>query len=224
MEYLLTLKHLFIEHNRYLYILQGLQFSLSATILAAILGIILGIISALLSISPYKFLRFISVLYTDIIRGTPVVVQLMILANIVFIGVLRDVPILLVSSLAFGINSGAYVSEIIRAGIQSVDKGQMDAAKALGMNYCTAMKEIIIPQAVKKILPPLVSELITLLKETSVVGFIGGVDLLRAANIITSQTYRGIEPLLLVGLIYLMLTSFFTKLMRQIEKRLSVSD
>lgn len=224
MDYLLTLKHLFIEHNRYLYILQGLQFSLSATILAAVLGIILGIISALFSISPYKFLRFISVLYTDIIRGTPVVVQLMILANIVFIGVLRDVPILFVSSLAFGINSGAYVSELIRAGIQSIDKGQMDAAQALGMNYYTAMKEIIIPQAVKKILPPLVSELITLLKETSVVGFIGGVDLLRAANIITSQTYRGIEPLLLVGLIYLMLTSIFTKLMRQIEKRLSVSD
>lgn len=224
MDYLLTLKHLFIEHNRYLYILQGLQFSLSATILAAVLGIILGIISALFSISPYKFLRFISVLYTDIIRGTPVVVQLMILANIVFIGVLRDVPILFISSLAFGINSGAYVSELIRAGIQSIDKGQMDAAQALGMNYYTAMKEIIIPQAVKKILPPLVSELITLLKETSVVGFIGGVDLLRAANIITSQTYRGIEPLLLVGLIYLMLTSIFTKLMRQIEKRLSVSD
>lgn len=224
MDYLLTLKHLFIEHNRYLYILQGLQFSLSATILAAVLGIILGIISALFSISPYKFLRFISVLYTDVIRGTPVVVQLMILANIVFIGVLRDVPILFVSSLAFGINSGAYVSELIRAGIQSIDKGQMDAAQALGMNYYTAMKEIIIPQAVKKILPPLVSELITLLKETSVVGFIGGVDLLRAANIITSQTYRGIEPLLLVGLIYLMLTSIFTKLMRQIEKRLSVSD
>ncbi|SFB89134.1 polar amino acid transport system permease protein [Brevinema andersonii] len=224
MDYLLTLKHLFIEHDRYLYVLHGLQFSLSATLLAAVLGILLGIISALFNISHYKFLRFISILYTDVIRGTPVVVQLMILANVVFIGILRDVPILFVSSLAFGINSGAYVSEIIRAGIQSIDKGQMDAAQALGMSYYTAMKEIIIPQAVKKILPPLVSELITLLKETSVVGFIGGVDLLRAANIITSQTYRGIEPLLLVGLIYLMLTSIFTKLMRQIEKRLSISD
>ena len=159
----------------------------------------------------------------DLIRGTPAVVQLMVLANIVFAG-FRDMPVFLIASLSFGINSGAYVCEIIRAGIEGLDKGQMEAAKALGMPYHIAMKEIIIPQAVKKILPALVSEFITLLKETSIVGFIGGVDLLRSANIITSQTYRGVEPLIAVGIIYLIMTGLFTKLMRKVEKGMKVSD
>ena len=151
-------------------------------------------------------------------------VQLMIWANIIFIGALRDTPILLIAAIAFGINSSAYVAEILRAGIQSLDKGQMEAARALGMGYAMSMKEIIIPQAIKRILPPLVSEFIALLKETSIVGFIGGVDLLRSASIITSQTYRAIEPLLAVGIIYLILTSLFAMLMRKVEKRLQESD
>lgn len=130
-------------------------------------------------------------------------------------------PIFLVAGIAFGINSSAYVAEIIRAGIEGLDKGQMEASRALGMSYPMAMKEVIIPQAIRKILPALVSEFITLLKETSIVGFIGGVDLLRSANIITSQTYRGVEPLLLVGLIYLVLVGIFTKIMRGVEKGLS---
>ncbi|MGL5460847.1 MAG: amino acid ABC transporter permease, partial [Cetobacterium sp.] len=132
-----------------------------------------------------------------------------------------DMPIFLVAGIAFGINSSAYVAEIIRAGIEGLDKGQMEASRALGMSYPMAMKEVIIPQAIRKILPTLVSEFITLLKETSIVGFIGGVDLLRSANIITSQTYRGVEPLLLVGLIYLVLVGIFTKIMRGVEKGLS---
>ena len=115
--------------------------------------------------------------YVDIIRGTPAVVQLMILANLIFVGVLRDTPILVIAGLSFGINSGASVAEIIRAGIEGLDKGQMEAARALGMPYGVAMKEVIIPQAIKKILPALVSEFITLLKESSIVGFIGGVDI-----------------------------------------------
>ena len=157
-------------------------------------------------------------------RGTPAVVQLMILANIVFVGALRETPILLVAGIAFGMNSGAYVAEIIRAGIEGLEKGQTEAGRALGLSYAQTMKFIIIPQAIKKILPALVSEFITLLKETSIVGFIGGVDLLRSANIITSQTYRGVEPLLAVGIIYLILTSIFTILMRKVEKGLKVSD
>jgi polar amino acid transport system permease protein len=148
----------------------------------------------------------------------------MILANGIFVGSLRDVPIMVVAALAFGINSGAYVAEIIRAGIEGLDKGQMEAARSLGMNYGQAMHDIILPQAVKRILPALVSEFITLLKETSIVGFIGGVDLLRSANIITSQTYRGVEPLIAVGIIYLILTAVFTKIMRIVEGRLKVSD
>lgn len=236
MDYLVLLKDIFIGGDRYKYILNGLAFSIGTTLLATIIGIILGILIALLELSQFyplkhkkgweKFnpLSSIAFGYVDIIRGTPAVVQLMILANLIFVGVLRDTPILVIAGLSFGINSGAYVAEIIRAGIEGLDKGQMEAARALGMPYGVAMKEVIIPQAIKKILPALVSEFITLLKETSIVGFIGGVDLLRSANIITSQTYRGVEPLLAVGLIYLVLTALFTKVMRNVEKGLKVSD
>lgn len=224
MDYLNVLKGIFIEGERYQYILKGLSFSLSVTGLAAVLGMMFGIFFALLRLSKVGVLEKISIVYVDLIRGTPAVVQLMILANGIFVGTLRDVPIMVVAALAFGVNSGAYVAEIIRAGIEGLDKGQMEAARSLGMNYSQAMKEIILPQAVKRILPALVSEFITLLKETSIVGFIGGVDLLRSANIITSQTYRGVEPLLAVGIIYLILTAIFTKLMRIVEGRLKVSD
>lgn len=236
MDYLVLLKDIFIGGDRYMYILNGLAFSIGTTLLATMIGIILGILIALMELSQFyplkhkkgweKFnpLSSIAFGYVDIIRGTPAVVQLMILANLIFVGVLRDTPILVIAGLSFGINSGAYVAEIIRAGIEGLDKGQMEAARALGMPYGVAMKEVIIPQAIKKILPALVSEFITLLKETSIVGFIGGVDLLRSANIITSQTYRGVEPLLAVGLIYLVLTALFTKVMRNVEKGLKVSD
>lgn len=236
MEYLALLKDIFIGGERYKYILNGLSFSVGTTALAAIIGIALGIFIALLQLShfyPFKHsknwkkfnpLSKLAFGYVDLIRGTPAVVQLMILANLIFVGSLRDTPILVIAAISFGINSGAYVAEIIRAGIEGLDKGQMEAARALGMNYGQSMKEIIIPQAVKKILPALVSEFITLLKETSIVGFIGGVDLLRSANIITSQTYRGVEPLLTVGFIYLIMTAVFTKFMRRVEKGLKVSD
>lgn len=148
----------------------------------------------------------------------------MILANLIFVGILRETPILIIGGIAFGLNSGAYVAEIIRAGIEGLDKGQMEAGRALGLSYSQAMRKIIVPQAVKNILPALVSEFITLLKETSIIGFIGGIDLLRSANIITSQTYRGVEPLLAVGIIYLILTSIFTAFMRKVERGLKVSD
>lgn len=224
MEYLQTLQEIFFAEDRYLYILNGLGFSVGVTLFAAILGILLGILLALMKLSKSKILSKLALLYIDIVRGTPAVVQLMILANIVFVGALRETPILLVAGIAFGMNSGAYVAEIIRAGIEGLEKGQTEAGRALGLSYAQTMKFIIIPQAIKKILPALVSEFITLLKETSIVGFIGGVDLLRSANIITSQTYRGVEPLLAVGIIYLILTTIFTILMRKVEKGLKVSD
>ena len=234
--YLQTIIDIFFKESRYTYILNGLAFSIGVTLFAALIGIVLGTLLAVMKLShfyPFKGIKKLEKInplerfalgYVDIVRGTPAVVQLMILANIIFVGSLRNTPILVVAGIAFGLNSGAYVAEIIRAGIEGLPKGQMEAARALGMSYPTAMKEIIIPQAVKKILPALVSEFISLLKETSIVGFIGGVDLLRSANIITSQTYRGVEPLLAVGLIYLMLTSMFTKFMRKVEGGLKVSD
>lgn len=224
MEYLELLHHIFIRNDRYMFILRGLRFSIGVTLLAALIGVAVGILFALLRLSKVNILERISIVYIDLIRGTPAVVQLMILANVVFVGALRNTPILVVAGIAFGLNSGAYVAEIIRAGIEGLDKGQMEAARSLGMSYGQAMKEVIIPQAIKKIMPTLVSEFITLLKETSIVGFIGGVDLLRSANIITSQTYRGVEPLLAVGIIYLILTSIFTKLMRKVEGRMKQSD
>ncbi|MGL4252593.1 MAG: amino acid ABC transporter permease [Fusobacteriaceae bacterium] len=216
-EYLNTLKIIFIEGERYQYVLRGLAFSIGVTAFSAIFGVVFGVFVALLRLSKFKL---IAIWYIDLLRGTPAVVQLLILSNIIFAG-FRDMPIFLIAGLAFGINSSAYVAEIIRAGIEGLDKGQTEASRALGMSYSLTMKEVIIPQAVRKILPALVSEFITLLKETSIVGFIGGVDLLRSANIITSQTYRGVEPLLLVGLIYLLLVGIFTKIMRKVEKGLS---
>lgn len=224
MEYLQTLQEIFLAEDRYLYILNGLGFSVGVTLFAAILGVLLGILLALMKLSNSKILSKIALVYIDIVRGTPAVLQLMILANIIFVGALRETPILIVAGIAFGMNSGAYVAEIIRAGIEGLEKGQTEAGRALGLSYAQTMKFVIIPQAVKKILPALVSEFITLLKETSIVGFIGGVDLLRSANIITSQTYRGVEPLLAVGIIYLILTTIFTVLMRKVEKGLKVSD
>lgn len=236
LEYLELLKLIFISNERYIYIIKGLIFSVGTTACSTIIGVILGILVALLQLSEFypfknskKFKDFnplskLAFWYVNILRGTPVVVQLMIWANVIFVDSLRNTPILIIAAIAFGINSGAYVAEIIRAGIQSLDKGQMEAARALGMNYSMSMKEIIIPQAIRKILPPLVSEFIALLKETSVVGFIGGVDLLRSANIITSQTYRGVEPLIAVGIIYFILTSVFAMIMKRVEEGLRESD
>ncbi|MGL4676658.1 MAG: amino acid ABC transporter permease [Brevinema sp.] len=227
MSYFETLQHIFIGGNRYQYILQGFGFSLGVTLFSTIMGVIFGTLLAIMRIIPtakFRFFKFFATCCIDILRGTPVVVQLMILANVIFVGYLRDIPIFFVAGITFGLNSGAYVAEIIRTGINSLDRGQMDAARALGMPYSLAMRVIILPQAVKKILPALVNEFITLIKETSVVGFIGGIDLLRSANIITSQTYRGVEPLLLVGFIYLIVIALFTKVMRKLEERLQTSD
>ena len=218
MEYLEILKDTFLTDDRYMYIVDGVIFSIGITLFSAILGIILGLFLAVMKLSHWYPLRNIkgfenfnplskiAYVYIDVIRGTPVVVQLMILANLVFVDALRDTPILII------------------AGIEGLDKGQMEAGRALGLSYGQTMKKIIVPQAIKNILPALVSEFITLLKETSIIGFIGGVDLLRSANIITSQTYRGVEPLLAVGFIYLILTTIFTMCMRKVERGLKVSD
>ena len=206
-----------------------------------IVGIILGMLLSIMMIAdlrPFKsiksqklaFLRNfnpvakIALVYITVIRGTPTVVQLFILANVIFIGSLKNTPIFVTASLAFGLNSAAYVAEIIRAGIQGLDKGQLEAARALGMSYKLSMRVVVIPQAVKKIMPALVSEFIVLLKETSVVSMIGGVDLTFAAKSIISVTYRAAEPWIVVALIYLALITIFTYFMRKIEKRLRESD
>lgn len=223
--------------GRFNYFIDGLLFTLGTTAISTVLGIVIGLIIAIMRLSnnfleesKFNFLKkfnifyYFSVAYTDIIRGTPVIIQLMIINNAIFVGNLRFTPKIIIASIAFGINSGAYVAEILRSGIQSLDKGQMEAARALGMPYPLAMRKIILPQAFKSTLPTLVSEFIILLKETSVVSFIGGADLLRAANTVTSKTYNGTYPLIAVALIFLLLTSVFTFFMRKVERRTRLSD
>lgn len=213
------------------------MFTLGVTIIAALIGILLGIILTFARMSneflketkyrkmvKFNPLYYFSIIYVDVVRGTPVIVQLLIIYYLLFVGSLANTPKLIIAGIAFGLNSGAYVSEILRSGIQSLDKGQMEAARALGMPYKLAMFSIILPQAVVKTLPTLVSEFIVLLKETSVVGFIGASDLLRSAETITSRTYNGIIPLLAVAVIYLILTSVFTIIMRLVEKGVSRND
>lgn len=238
--YLSVLYNTFMKDERYMLIVNGLMFTLSVTILAAVIGIILGVVLSLMTISdfrPFKhtkskklsFLRDfnplnkLALFYVTVIRGTPTVVQLLILFNLVFTGIL-EAPVFVVAVIGFGLNSAAYVAEIIRAGIQGLDKGQMEAARALGMSYGQSMRVIIIPQAVKKIMPALVSEFIVLFKETSVVGMIGGNDLTKAAKEIAANSFRAAEPWLLAALIYLLLTTLFTYFMRKVEKRLKESD
>ncbi len=238
--YLDILYNVFIKDDRYMLIVNGLIFTLEVTIIAAVIGIILGVILTLMTITDIKPFRNIKSkrlhflknfnplyklarLYITVIRGTPTVVQLLILYNIVFIGSLAA-PVFVVAFLAFGLNSAAYVAEIIRAGIQGLDKGQMEAARALGMSYKQSMSVVIIPQAFKKILPTLVSEFIVLLKETSIVGMISGTDLTYATRTIASTSYRAVEPWLGVALIYLILTSIFTYFMHKVELRLKESD
>lgn len=233
--YLKTLYDIFIVDERYMYIVNGLIYTLEITFFAAILGVILGVILSFMSISNFKPfknmgikklenfnpLSKLALIYITIIRGTPTVVQLFIIFFVIFSDTF---PEILAAIIAFGINSSAYVAEIIRAGIQGLDKGQMQAARALGLSYGQSMKFIIVPQAVKKIMPALVSEFIVLLKETSIVGMIGGMDLTQGAKTIQSVTYRPTEAWLSIALIYLLLTTIFTVFMHRIEKRLRESD
>ncbi|WP_068986123.1 MULTISPECIES: amino acid ABC transporter permease [Lysinibacillus] len=206
------------------YILKGIGVTLQIAIGASIIGFIIGILLALCKIGKVKVLRWIADFYTSIFRGTPLVLQLMIIYYAV--PQLLDIQIDPVPTaiIAFGLNSGAYISEIIRGGINAVDKGQMEAAQALGIPYAKMMKDIIIPQAVKNILPSLVNEFITLNKETAVVTVISALDIMRRAYIVGGATYRYLEPLLFAGVIYYIMTLVLTFLGKRIEKGMRKSD
>ena len=205
--------------GRWLYLWHGLEITLVLTVYSLIIGVIIGVIIALLRVSPIKIFNFIAKIYVDIIRGTPLLVQLLIMYYVVF-GSYQFMPKLLVAAIAFGINSGAYIAEIIRGGIESIDSGQMEAARSLGLNYSQAMRLVILPQAFKNSLPALISEFITLLKETSVVGWIGLNDIMRGADNIRFQTATAFQSLFAAALMYLTLTAIFTKIMSGVEKRL----
>ena len=213
-----------ILDDRYKYILEGLLNTIVMAFFAVIIGIILGLIVSIIRNDyevnkKHKILNFISKMYVEIIRGTPVILQLMIIYYVIFKSV--NINIILVGIIAFGINSGAYVSEILRSGIKRIDKGQMEAGLSLGLKYKQVMKLIVLPEAFKNILPSLGNEFITLLKETSVGAYIGIIELTKSGDIIASRTYDYFFPLIIVALVYLILTLSLSKLVNVMERRLN---
>lgn len=226
----------FIQGDRWKMLVTGLGNTLAIAALACLIGIALGVLIALIRSvwdtnaknwqkgfrrSAMAVLNRICVLYTTVIRGTPMLIQLLILFYIVFASSRNG---LMVATLSFGLNSGAYVSEIIRGGIMSIEKGQMEAGRSLGLNYAQTMWYIITPQVFKAVLPTLANEFITLLKETSVAAYVSVKDLTYAGNRIRGVTYSPFMPLVGVALIYLALVVFFTWLVGKLERRLRESD
>ena len=217
----------FIKDDRWQYIWDGLGVTLKVTFFAVLLGILLGFLVAVVrstneKTGKLKFLNFLAKVYLTVIRGTPVVVQLLIIYFVIFGSVKIDK--VFVAVLAFGLNSGAYVAEIFRSGIMSIDNGQFEAGRSLGFNYVQTMYHIIMPQAFKNVLPALGNEFIVLLKETSVSGYIAMQDLTKGGDIIRSQTYDAFMPLLAVAAIYLVMVMIFTKLVGILARRLRSSD
>lgn len=226
----------FVEKDRWKFIVNGLGITLEVTFFALLLGLVLGVLVAIIRSSHdqlkedklkgiggflLKAANLICRLYLTIIRGTPCLVQLLMMYFVILKTCDSKV---LVAIVAFGINSGAYIAEIFRSGIMSIDKGQMEAGRSLGLGYATTMRKIILPQAVKNVLPALVNEMITLLKETSICGYIGLNELTRGGDIIRGGTFEALLPLLVVGLIYLVIVMIFTRFMSILERRLRESD
>ena len=217
----------FIDGDRWMYLVRGLGTTLLITLFAVILGMVLGFLIAIVRSTHDKtgklgFLNVLAHIYLTIIRGTPVVVQLLIIYFVIFASV--NVGKTFVAVLAFGLNSAAYVAEIVRSGIMSIDNGQFEAGASLGMNYPKTMISIILPQAFKNILPALANECIVLLKETSVAGYIALTDLTKGGDIIRSQTYEAFLPLIAVAVIYLVMVMILSSLVSKLERRLAKSD
>lgn len=222
----------FIEGDRWLQYLNGVKTTLLVTALALILGIVLGVLVAMLRTAHDQqrpghrnpilaVLNLICKVYVTVIRGTPMMVQLLIMGFVIFAS---SRNFTMIGTLTLGINSGAYVSEIVRGGLMSVDKGQMEAGRSLGLNYMTTMRFIVIPQAVKAILPALGNEFITLFKDTALVTTIGGKELLYAAQAVGARTYSVLFPYLGIAVIYLVMVILFTWLLGIFERRLRASD
>ena len=220
----------FIKDNRYMLIVDGLKNTLVITLFAVILGTLIGLILALIRVTydnnkkatgifkiVISVLNFIANIYITIIRGTPAVIQLMFFYFCIFTS--RDANGVFVAIVAFGINSGAYLAEIFRGGINSIDKGQMEAGRSLGLSYIQTMIFIIIPQAIKVVVPSLLNEFIALIKETSIAGYVAVQDLTRGGDIIRSRTYDAWTPLIAVAIIYLILTYALSLVSKNIEAR-----
>ncbi len=216
----------FLEQNRWKMYLEGLGNTLIIALIATIIGTTIGIIFAMTKYinkrtGKFKILNAVANVYITIIRGTPVVLQLMILYFIVFSGWDNGI---LIGAITFGINSAAYVAEIARAGFESVDDGQMEAGRSLGMSTPQTMIHIIIPQAVRNCLPPLFNEFITLVKETAIVGYVGIMDLGKIPGLIQSRTFDYLFPLIIAAVMYLCVVMVLTKILHIIEKNFEKSD
>ena len=217
----------FIKDDRWKYLSDGFLVTLEIAFFAVLLGILLGFTVAVIrsthdKTGKLRFLNLLCKIYVTVIRGTPVVVQLLIIYFVIFGSV--NVSKVLVAIVAFGVNSGAYVAEIIRSGIMSIDKGQFEAGRSLGLSYLQTMVYIILPQAFKNVLPALGNEFIVLLKETSVSGYIALQDLTKAGDIIRSQTYTAFMPLIAVAVIYLAVVMLFSFLLGKLERRLKNNE
>ena len=222
-----SFKQNFIEQDRWHYLANGLGTTLLITFFSVLIGMVLGFIIAIVRFTHDKTGKmqvgnFLCRIYLTVIRGTPVVVQLLIIYFVIF----ASVPIskIFVAIIAFGINSGAYVAEIVRSGIASIDDGQFEAGRRLGLNYRQTMISIILPQAFKNVLPALANECIVLLKETSVSGYIAVQDLTKGGDIIRSQTYSAFMPLISVAIIYLVMVVVLSHFVTKLERRLRQSD
>lgn len=217
-----TIYDTMIAGQRYLLIVKGLGVTLLIAVCAILIGTVLGCLFALMKISDNKVAKSCASLYTTVLRGIPLATQLMIFYFVVFAPL--HMPRLLVAILAYGFNSGAYCTEIFRAGIQGIDRGQTEAGRSLGLSKWQTLFKIVLPQAVKAVLPTYTSEFIVLIKETSVASFIAVMDLTKAGDMIRNSTYNAWIPLLTCAIIYLILTVGLTKFFGAIEKRLARSD
>ena len=216
----------FLEQDRWKMYLEGLGNTLLIALIATVIGTAIGVLFAMIKYvnkrtGKLKILNTIANVYITIIRGTPVVLQLMILYFIVFSGWDNGI---LIGAITFGMNSGAYVAEIARAGFESVDDGQMEAGRSLGMSTWQTMRHIIIPQAIRNCLPPLFNEFITLVKETAIVGYVGIMDLGKIPGLIQSRTFDYLFPLLIAAILYLAVVMVLTKILRVLEKHFEKSD
>jgi len=212
----------FIIDNRWMWFLNGIKNTLLISFFSVLVGLIIGVIAALFRLSNSKVLKAIGGTYVDIIRCTPTMVQLLIIYFVIFASV--PIPKMLVGIIAFGINSGAYIAEIVRGGILSVNIGQTEAGRSLGLTGAQTMTFIIIPQAIKNILPALTNEFIVLIKETAVIGMIDNIDLVGAAKKVQSRTYDYFYPLISIAVIYFVIIKFLSVLLTRFEEHLRKSD
>lgn len=217
----------FIKDDRWLGLVRGLRVTIIVTLEALLIGVVIGFIVAIIrsyhdKTGKFKLLNAVCKVYLTVIRGTPTMIQILIMYLVVFGSSSMDS--IIIGGIAFGINSGAYVAEIVRSGIMSIPVGQTEAGRSLGLSYSQTMWLIIVPQAFKNVLPALVNEMIVLIKETAIIGYIGEQDLTKAAMIIQSRTFDAFMPLLAAALIYLALVMLLTFFMNKLERRLRTNE